>query len=182
MAPSVPFVAPLARPEVEEREALPPPSCSGTDGVARQPLLPRDMEGDRHFFRNGAAVQRAPPRQPNAAREVSGSKLTEDEEVNQFLCRMCSNIPEAKPSKGGSIRQLFRTIFSGLGFGLDKPQVASNVHSLHDLVAKLITEDEVNRLIPQFPGLVGQLLDGTRCMPMSILKDRVLLVVNTASQ
>mmetsp|Transcript_36373 Transcript_36373/g.104558 ORF Transcript_36373/g.104558 Transcript_36373/m.104558 type:complete len:169 (-) Transcript_36373:439-945(-) len=151
------------------------------------------VNSDRRFFRNGKAVAAAAPAPaataPAAARARDdpdspvATSAAEDEELNDFLCKMCRGIPEVRPSKVGTFQQLFRTLFSSVGLWAERPQVPEGVNTFHDLVAKLLVEAEVTRLSADFPGLAGNLLNSdTLCLPLSLLKGRCVLVVNTASQ
>lgn len=141
----------------------------------------------------------ARPDSPEAARE-EGEKgkvetldsdtlsqtMSEKESLNEWLCEMCRDIPmPSKPSIGpfGKLSQLFKLVRSSLGLCMDRIAIPHGVTSLYDLVARVIVKEEVDRVAAYFPDSATILNpDSGLCFPLSLLRGRCTLVVNTATQ
>jgi hypothetical protein len=132
----------------------------------------------QRYFVNGRLVEAS-----EEARDVeSKPDAKADQEVEEFLCEMCRDIPP--PSVGGwwnNLKVLVRIAFSHVvGVGLEELNIPDGVQSLHDVKARLLLDKEVQRASREWPGLLN--VDDELCFPLSLLAGRCVLVVNVASK
>lgn len=117
--------------------------------------------------------------------EEAARGLSQDQQANfeKAVCEMCQEIPEPRKGQDSAFQHLLKTVFVKLGFGWERPVLPSGAASLHDLVAHLLVEEEVIRLLPEIPFLPTLLQgDSGLCLPLSVLRGKCAVVVNTASK
>mmetsp|Transcript_7457 Transcript_7457/g.13417 ORF Transcript_7457/g.13417 Transcript_7457/m.13417 type:complete len:320 (-) Transcript_7457:216-1175(-) len=139
-----------------------------------------DGKGRRSIFcwMNGGA----PEEDPQAKWKISADEV--HEEVHDWVCEMCKDIPHAtEPGKTSKLQSIRNALAFMMGKGWEKPMLPESVKTFYDMAARFLVPQEVKRVLEMFPSLPNFMdKESEVCFSLELLRGRTVMVVNTASK